>query len=175
MLTPKPYVIVGIDLSGPANAADTALVWFAQRQGRLDYLGSAIGASDADIVRIVTNLEHPVVGLDAPLSYNDGGGDRPGDADLRRVIVATGMRSGSVMTPTLTRMAYLTLRGMAVARALEAESVSRRSLVEVHPGAAFALRGAPLEAVLDYKRVASSRNRLLRWLSPAGVHGVPMQ
>ena len=168
-------MIVGIDLSGPANAADTALVWFAQRQGRLDYLGSAIGASDADIVRIVTNLEHPVVGLDAPLSYNDGGGDRPGDADLRRVIVATGMRSGSVMTPTLTRMAYLTLRGMAVARALEAESVSRRSLVEVHPGAAFALRGAPLEAVLDYKRVASSRNRLLRWLSPAGVHGVPMQ
>jgi hypothetical protein len=50
--------------------------------------------------------EEVVVGIDAPLSYAVGGGDRPADRDLRRVVIAAGMRPGPVMPPTLTRMAY---------------------------------------------------------------------
>jgi hypothetical protein len=34
------------------------------------------------------------VGLDAPLSYNPGGGDRPADACLRKAVVGAGLRQG---------------------------------------------------------------------------------
>lgn len=153
-------IYVGVDLSGPARASDTACAWF---DTEFRYLGSTIDLSDAKLLDLVRSLgSEVVVGLDAPLSYNDGGGDRPGDKSLRRAIQAIGMRGGSVMTPTMTRMGYLTLRGIAVSRALAAIGV--RSIVEVHPGAVFGLHGAPLGAVLDYKTNRASRKKLLDWL-----------
>jgi uncharacterized protein len=166
-------VIVGIDLSGPANAADTAVVWFFENKGTLEFAGDVSGASDADIVSAVTRLRTPVVGLDAPLSYNPGGGFRPSDTALQKETIRAGMRPGSVMAPTFNRMAYLTLRGIVVARTLEATGLPRQSIVEVHPGAAFALHGAPIEDVLGYGKVQASRVALLNWLRTAGLQGVP--
>ena len=166
-------VIVGIDLSGPANSANTAVVWFSEQGGELRYEGDVIGASDADIVRIVTGLQQPAVGLDAPLSYNPGGGFRPSDTALQKETIQARMRPGSVMAPTFNRMAYLTLRGITVARTLEATGLPRKSIVEVHPGAAFALHGAPIEDVLGYGKGQASRVALLNWLPAAGLRGVP--
>ena len=171
-----PRAIIGVDLSGPANAADTALAWFEDQRDRLVFVDVLVGARDEQLVGVVRRVmaEGPiVVGIDAPLSYNDGGGDRPSDIDLRKRIVGVGMRSGSVMTPTASKMAYLTLRGISVARALESIGVPRANIVEVHPGAAFALHGAPLELVRGFKGDAASRTGLLQWLSAIGLSGLP--
>jgi predicted nuclease with RNAse H fold len=106
-------VVVGVDLAGPANAAGTALAWFSYDDSKLSYVDKRIGASDADIVRTIAGLaieNHVVVGLDAPLSYNDGGGDRPSDKSLRQAIAAVGMPTGSVMPPTMPRMSSRRMR-----------------------------------------------------------------
>ena len=167
-------IIIGIDLSGPSNAADTALVSFECRESVLALTQNVQGASDADIFYLVSELTKEskvTVGLDAPLSYNDGGKDRPSDSELRSRIVAAGMRSGSVMTPTMTRMAYLTLRGISVAHQLL--TIPRRpSIVEVHPGAVMALRGAPIDAVRSFKKSLEARMQLLNWLEQQGLQSV---
>lgn len=168
-------IVVGVDLSGPANAAHTVVVRFEQQGEHLDYVDSTVGASDADIVRVLSTMDsgEVIVGLDAPLSYNDGGGDRQADKSLRERIVKAGLRSGSVMTPTFSKMAYLTLRGLGVARALELVGVPRGNIVEVHPGAAFALRGAPVDAVRGFKTNPDHRVALLKWLRSKGVRKAP--
>jgi len=170
---------VGIDLSGPRNREDTVLAFFApgENGASLRLVKSVHGASDSEIVQEITTLltpdaAPPVIGIDAPLSYNEGGGDRPADADLRRRIVAAGLASGSVMPPTLTRMAYLTLRGVCVARTLGMSLPVPPAVVEVHPGAAMVLRGAPSDAVRSMKTSAPGRRRLLRWLEEEGLKGV---
>lgn len=161
--------IVGIDLSGPSNIQETSLVYFADNGDRLSFLDNLSGVDDRQIFDLVSLLaaeDGLVVGLDAPLSYNIGGGDRVADSDLRQTIVKAGLRSGSVMPPTMTRMVYLTLRGIAIARSLESLSGDHSvQLVEVHPGAAMALRGAPVEAVRTFKHDAAAREQLLTWLA----------
>ena len=111
--------VIGIDLSGPCNAADTAIAAFRANGRRLVLQERLLGADDAAIAALIARARPDadlVVGLDAPLSYNDGGGDRPADRLLRARAVAAGLLPGSIMPPTLTRMAYLTLRGITVAR-----------------------------------------------------------
>ncbi len=143
--------------------------------GRLALCEKLEGARDRDIYDLAVLLLSKgaaVFGLDAPLSYNPGGGDRRADAELRKRIVAAGLHPGSVMVPTMTRMAYLTLRGISVARMLQA--IDRRgpcSVVEVHPGGAMALRGAPAADVRQFKTKAESRDRLLAWLERQGLQG----
>jgi predicted nuclease with RNAse H fold len=68
----------------------------------------------------------------------------------------------------MTRMAYLTLRGISVARALGTIDADL-SIVEVHPGAAMAARGAPVEDVRALKGDADARARLLDWLGTQGL------
>ena len=139
--------IVGIDLSGPANSKDTSLVILQAKGKNLSYVKSIQEASDYmiyDEILGLTKTETVIIGLDAPLSYNIGGGDRESDHKLRMKIIEKGMPSGSVMTPTMTRMAYLTLRGISISRCLETIDSPLVKIVEVHPGAAFALRGAPI-------------------------------
>jgi predicted nuclease with RNAse H fold len=167
-------VIVGIDLAGPSNTADTVAVVAETRGDALDVVEVASDLSDAAIVELARrrgSSNGPITfGLDAPLSYNDGGGDRPGDKALRRLVVEAGLRSGSIMTPTMTRMAYLTLRGHAVARALE--SLGEARIVEVHPGAAMVLRGAPVAAVRGFSTDRKMQTKLLAWLRRQGVRGL---
>lgn len=168
-------IVVGIDLSGPANSLDTALVMFASEGPKLTCRDVAVDLDDQKLLNRVSNAtdDSPViVGLDAPLSYNTGGGDRPGDKALRTRVIGAGLATGSVMPPTMTRMAYLTLRGVCVARALETIRPVPPRLVEVHPVASMALRHAPLADVKAMKRSAGSRLRLLEWLESQGLQGV---
>jgi predicted nuclease with RNAse H fold len=167
--------VVGIDLSGPSNVADTAVAHFRVARGGLRLCERVLGADDAAIAALLRRTDPRadlVVGLDAPLSYNDGGGDRPADRRLRRGAVESGLRAGSVMPPTLTRMAYLTLRGMAVARMATAIVGPRVRVVEVHPGATLALRGAPPAAVRGLKGSAAARRTILAWLEDQGLRAV---
>jgi predicted nuclease with RNAse H fold len=163
--------IVGIDLSGPANTAETALAWFRVDGPGLIHEGSKVGATDQQIFDLVSNLAGDLVfGLDAPLSYNPGGGDRPADQDLRRRLIDAGLVPGPVIPPTQTRMAYLTLRGISVARFLTASNPNTR-IVEVHPAGCLILRGADLQDVKEMKRELAARQNLLAWLDDQGLAG----
>jgi predicted nuclease with RNAse H fold len=164
--------VIGIDLAGPSNLKDTALACFKGKQGglQLTQFQSEIGDQAIfDLVNQLDPLKDIVIGLDAPLSYNLGGGDRPGDRKLRRKIIQAGMPSGSVMPPTMTRMVYLTLRGITLANALKNINSNRIKVVEVHPTAAMVLRGAPPEQVTQLKSSALAQQALLDWLGQKGL------
>lgn len=166
--------VVGIDLAGPGNAENTAVVAFRQQGDALQLAETLLGADDKAILEgfLRWNAGSKVVaGLDAPLSYNAGGGDRPGDARLRKAGIAAGLRPGSVMTPLFNRMVYLTLRGIAVARLLQSLTPNPPAIVEVHPGVTLALRGAPITDVLALKQSSDARQRLLVWLEQQGLQG----
>lgn len=174
MSEPANFVI-GIDLSGPANFADTVLVAFEYAANRLRLLRTIENASDQAIWGFVSEIPGHVrvtIGLDAPLSYNPGGGDRPADADLRRAATAAGLSPGSIMPPTLHRMVYLTVRGIALARGLKLADGSTPRILEVHPGAALALHDAPLADVRAFSRESDARRRLLKWLEARDLGGI---
>lgn len=163
--------VLGIDLSGPANPGDTAAV-LLRYVGRGASIEAAVsGLGDFGLMAWLDELGEPApafVGLDAPLSYQDGGGDRSGDHALRKRLIALGCHPGSVMPPTLTRMVYLSLRGIAVARLFEQRYPDAR-IAEVHPGAALRFRGASPELLRAFKREAGARQDLLAVLAAAGL------
>ncbi|MGH7872010.1 MAG: DUF429 domain-containing protein [Candidatus Binatia bacterium] len=165
--------VVGVDLSGPANTKDTSIAVFEAADSSLILVEAECDGSDASVLKLVAELskrDSVVVGLDAPLSYQPGGGLRTRDAELRVRIVACGMRHGSIMPPTLNRMVYLTLRGMTLARALSNLPSERQvRVVEVHPGAALCLRGAPIDAVRKFAKDEDARLELLEWLGTEGI------
>ncbi len=168
--------ILGIDLSGPKNVEDTHVAVVAERGKSLYFLRWLHGADDRLILECAANLGRSgpvVVGIDAPLSYNPGGGDRPSDVELRRLVKDRG-GGVAIMPPTMIRMVYLTLRGLALARMLESlvPTIDLR-IVEVHPGAALLLRGAPPQHLRALKRDAGSRARLLDWLEGQGLIDAP--
>lgn len=170
-------VIFGIDLSGPGNTKESALVSFEARNNSLQMITGIEGATERSIYDAIagnTANADLIVGIDAPLSYNPGGGDRESDRDLRKQIAAKGMPSGSVMPPTLTKMAYLTLRGMAVSRFLENHSHEKIKIVEVHPSGAMALRGAPVESIKAMKSSTGAKQTLLHWLNDQGLNGIDL-
>ena len=167
--------IIGVDLAGPCNVRDTAVVWLREEGGILELEGSEGSSEDATLFALTRELAasgEVAVGLDAPLSYNPGGGDRPADASLRKIVTGAGLSSGSVMTPTMTRMAYLALRGVVVARGLEAVASANARIVEVHPGAAMVLRGAPAKLVRGLKWSRGARRELVGWLQDQGLRGL---
>jgi predicted nuclease with RNAse H fold len=164
--------VVGIDLSGPTNARDTAVATARDDGDRLRCTGIELGLDDSGLRDAIESWgDHCVVGLDAPLSYQPGGGDRHADRSLRRAVKPM-LPAGSVMTPTMTRMAYLTLRGMAVARLVQSLRPDAR-IVEVHPGASLVLAGADDADVRALKADADARERLRRWLGENGVGSIP--
>lgn len=174
-------ILLGVDLSGPTNIKDTAVVSFLVQGERAVLLEAVLGVDDeallAQAARLAERDGRVVAGLDAPLSYNPGGGDRPADRALRKVISAAGLRSGSIMPPTMTRMVYLTVRGMSVARML-ATLTPAPDILEVHPGAALALHGASVADVLLFKRDRAARTRLSAWLIGQGLecgHASPVE
>lgn len=170
--------VLGFDLSGPSNVADTAGVLLHAEGDRVRVVRCGLGLTDAEVLawcrRAVdsgSGSREIVVGLDAPLSYEPGGGDRAGDRALRMRLIEAGLSSGSVMTPTMTRMAYLTLRGIALARGIRAVAPDA-AIVEIHPGGVLALAGAPIAAVRDLKRDVAARSEILDWFAAQGVDGV---
>jgi uncharacterized protein len=167
--------VVGLDLSGPRNTADTYLVVFSEQGNELRFAENINGANDQQILHMVSNLcknEPVVIGMDAPLSYNPGGGDRPSDASLRGLVHEKGGGVG-IMPPTMIRMVYLTLRGIVLTRMLEAlKPEFDLRIVEVHPGACLLLRGAPAKVVSAFKRDKAARAQLLQWLTAQGLTGI---
>ena len=164
--------VVGIDLSGPRNFADTCLVSFEERGNEIHLKDVREGMNDNQILEAITSLgkeERITIGIDAPLSYNSTGGDRPSDKELRDLIKAKGGGT-SIMPPTMTKMVYLTLRGVTLARLLESLHHDL-AIVEVHPGACMLLRDADASDVKKFKNDPAARDRLLRWLEDHGVRG----
>ena len=168
--------VVGIDLAGPAGTANTGAACFTVRDGVLHFVSERCDGSDVGLralIREKANEGAVVVGIDAPLSYEPGGGQRRRDAALRELIVSRGMRPGSVMAPTAPRMVYLTLRGIALAHAIADSSLgSKVEIVEVHPGASMCLHGADLRSVMAFATDDRDRAPLLSWLAAEGLHGV---
>jgi predicted nuclease with RNAse H fold len=169
-------IVIGVDLSGPRNAADTYVVVFKPEGGQLQFSGGVEAADDQRIVEVVAangRMDRVIVGLDAPLSYNAGGGDRASDAELRRRVRAVGGGAG-VMPPTMIRMVYLTLRGVALTRWLELlRAEIDLQIVEVHPEACMLLGGAPADQVATFKHEPAARGKLLDWLAARGLNGIP--
>jgi predicted nuclease with RNAse H fold len=130
----RSETIVGIDLSGPSNTGETAVAIFRSDGEVLRFERCTEGTDTAirDAVYEASRKGPVAVGLDAPLSYQPGGGDRPRDRALRKRLIEVGLHPGSVMAPTMSRMCYLTLRGLAIARLLQFTGVA---VVEVQPGA----------------------------------------
>lgn len=161
--------VIGIDLSGPSNHKDTVLTVFEQEAGQLKFIKLLSDVGDLEIINEMTKqsqIDEAVVGIDAPLSYQDGGGDRPGDKQLRQFIVSLGMKSGSIMSPTFNRMVYLTLRGIRLTREIEnLKTIHPISIVEVHPGAVIGSRLSrdELEYVLSYKQDLAARVYIRNW------------
>ncbi len=166
---------VGIDLSGPRNSADTYLVTFEEQGNEIHLRDVRAGANDEQILEAVLSLgtqKQIIIGIDAPLSYNLLGGDRPSDKELRSFVKEKGGFTG-IMPPTMMRMVYLTLRGVTLTRLLESyRSEYKFQIVEVHPGACMILHGADAQDVKTFKRDASARSRLLDWLESKGMKNI---
>jgi uncharacterized protein len=171
--------VIGIDLSGPSNHKDTVMTVFELQDAELTFVNLRRNIGDFEILEEIhaqSQLDEVVIGIDAPLSYEDGGGDRIGDKQLRQFIVSLGMKSGSIMPPTFNRMVYLTLRGIKLTREIEnLWSQNPISIVEVHPGAVMGSRISPidLEYVLRYKQEMSSRSFIKNWLGEQQVTQLP--
>lgn len=77
----QQYRVLGVDLSGPANHADTCMAW-RDAQGQIQF---ECDCSDEAIVKWVAAQPQPLLVLiDAPLSYQDGGGYRSCDGNPSR-------------------------------------------------------------------------------------------
>jgi len=172
----QSWIIAGLDLSGPSSPERTAAIIFEGDKKSLKLNTFRTTAGDQELLEIFLsqNLDSKLfIGIDAPLSYQPGGGDRTGDRQLRNLLTQHGLPSGTVMTPTMTRMAYLTLRGISVVRLLETNLniSSPLSIAEVHPGGALLLHGAPLDFVLTFKHSQKIRSQLLTWLEDQSLSG----
>jgi uncharacterized protein len=171
--------VIGIDLSGPANHKDTVLTVFQVRKDQLSFENMVVDGSDEMIIStiiVAASTDDVVVGIDAPLSYQDGGGDRPQDKSIRQFIKSVGLSGSSIMPPTLTKMVYLTLRGISLTRRIMASSdLKNIRFVEVHPGAAIGVRlGADgLYHALNYKKDLASREAIFDWFRTIGFSGLP--
>lgn len=167
--------IIGIDLSGPRNTADTSLVIFEQEENVLHFLGTHENIGDIQILDLILEFgvsSRIVIGIDAPLSYNPGGGDRPSDKELRKIVHKIGQVG--VMPPTMMRMVYLTLRGINLTRGLEAFKPDYSvDIVEIHPGACLLLRGVSPTDVASFKHDPSARGRILEWLATVKLKNIP--
>jgi predicted nuclease with RNAse H fold len=176
MQLPPEHYLLGIDLAGPAAPERTGVALFTSKDGGTRRIPAGCDGSDEGLRDRVAELatETPViVGIDAPLSYQPGGGQREADAELRRVIQGCGMHPGSIIPPTAPRMVYVTLRGVALAHALTTiDAAHPVRVVEVHPGATFCLRGAPLAAIRGFATDPAARGELLHWLGEHSVDGL---
>lgn len=165
--------IIGLDLSGPSNVAETALTHLrVSADGETGLVDVELGVSDEAVRRRVKGVDGAVVlGMDAPLSYAPGGGLREMDRALRDALASRGFERNYVMAPTMTRMVYLTVRGMTIARFFdERESVQ---IMEVHPIAALLWRGVRESDARQLKDSAESRERVVARIQESLVPDLP--
>lgn len=140
-------IVLGVDLSGPSNAKDTAMcVWDGQS---LQLLRDCSDQIIFDFLQTSNSATPIYIAADAPLTYQDGGGYRDIDRALREKLNQAGFKKIGVMAPTFTKMAYLTLRGMRLKEICA--QFPNVQLFETHPGAALVLRGVDYEQVTQVK------------------------
>jgi uncharacterized protein len=173
--------VIGIDLSGPSNPRDTVVSIFEKMNGSLKFRELISGATDEVILSRIereAKRDSVFIGIDSPLSYQDGGGDRPADKNLRSYIKGLGMKPSSVMSPTMNRMSYLTLRGISLTRAIGTMNTSNPlRVVEVHPGAVMGSR-MPRELfpfLLSYKKDEISLARIFQFLQATDLNVLPAE
>jgi len=166
--------IIALDLSGPSNVADTALTHLrVSEDGETDLVDVELGVSDEAVRRRVNGVDGAVVlGMDAPLSYAPGGGLREMDRALRDALAARGFERNYVMAPTMTRMVYLTVRGMTIARFFSNTESIR--IMEVHPIAALLWRGIREADARQLKDSAESRERVAARIRESMVSDLPI-
>ncbi|WLR46409.1 DUF429 domain-containing protein [Halobacillus litoralis] len=168
---------LGIDLSGPSNSKDTVLVHFKKQRDKLYYEHHETSINDHALITYIeslANTDSVTIGIDAPLSYEDGGGDRESDRDLRSFVTGLGMKGASIMPPTMMRMVYLSLRGIRITREIERLCTQYEiHLVEVHPGAALGARMETVDDVLHYKKELSIRKRIREWFETQQLIRIP--
>lgn len=173
--------IIGIDLSGPANHKDTVMTIFQIEENDLIFEKALTNASDEMLLEAImsaASLDEVVIGIDAPLSYQDGGGDRPQDKSIRNVLKEYGLSGSSIMPPTLTKMVYLTLRGILLTRTIMSMNLADKiKIVEVHPGAAIGTRIDKERFVhaREYKKDLNSCKVILEWYNEIGLKGIPTE
>jgi predicted nuclease with RNAse H fold len=80
------------------------------------------------------------------------------------------------MTPTMTRMVYLTLRGVFVAGHLERSKGKHPvHIIETHPAGALVLRGFPAGMALGWKLNEAARRDALLWMREHGVQNLVLE
>ncbi|MGM0844781.1 MAG: DUF429 domain-containing protein [Bacillota bacterium] len=172
-------IVIGIDLSGPSNPKDTVISIFDKVDGSLKFRELISGATDEVILSRVkreAETDSVFIGIDSPLSYQDGGGDRQADKSLRDYIKKLGMKTSSIMSPTMNRMAYLTLRGISLTRTIQLlKTNSPVKIVEVHPGATMGSCISPdlLPHLLLYKKREDSLNYIFHFLQTTDLNSLP--
>jgi len=158
-------IIAGIDLSGPSNLNETVMTVAVLSGENYELRGVHRGVDDSEIGRLLKEYcsgsgSELITGIDAPLSYNPGGGDRPGDKELRNILKGQGLQPGTIMPPTLTKMVYLTMRGISLARLLGI-ILPGIKIAEVHPAGSMVLNGFDPGLVREIKRDAHAREEIL--------------
>ncbi|MCK6606610.1 MAG: DUF429 domain-containing protein [Ignavibacteriaceae bacterium] len=158
-------IIAGIDLSGPSNLNETVMTVAVLSGENYVLKGVHRGVDDAEIGRLLKEYYNGsgselITGIDAPLSYNPGGGDRPGDKELRNILKGQGLQPGTIMPPTFTKMVYLTMRGISLARLLGIVLPGIK-VAEVHPAGSMVLNGFDPGLVREIKRDAHAREEIL--------------
>lgn len=81
------------------------------------------------------------------------------------------------MPPTLTKMVYLTLRGIKLSREIESlKTPYPISIIEVHPGAVIGSRLSQddIKYVLSYKQNLSARMFIWKWLGQQNLTELPI-
>jgi len=171
-------IFFGIDLSGPVNIIDTVISWFKydHSKEKLNLIDYKIGADDNFIFNIVKDLSinnDLFLAIDAPLSYNMNGGDRESDKSLREFLKKKKLKTSSVMTPTMTRMSYLTLRGISITRILETLK-KKPNVIEVHPFVSLLINGANKEDIKNVKKNEKAKQNILNFLKKRQISKLPV-
>ena len=157
--------LFGIDLSGPSNTADTVIVHAVRDKNRLAFVQYQSDLDDTELVEWIYKEagENPgTIAVDAPLSYQPGGGLRESDRQLRRFVKEQNIYAG-IMPPTLTRMVYITLRGMNIARIVQSTR-PEMTVLENHPGTTLQLHGMPRKLVQSMKKDPEARANMVEFL-----------
>lgn len=154
-------ICLGIDLSGPSNAQYTSLCLFSD--STITLYNNCNDQKITEILQQLPSDQAVFIAVDAPLSYQDGGGFRDIDRALRQHLNQQGFKKIGVMAPTMTRMAYLTLRGLRLKEVCR--EFVQVQLFETHPGAALVCSGINYELVQKIKNEPQAIQRITKQLA----------
>ena len=78
------------------------------------------------------------------------------------------------MTPTMSRMSYLTLRGIAITRILETIK-NKPQIIEVHPFVSLLINGGNNEDIVNVKKNVRSKQNILNFLEKRKFENLPIK